>query len=105
VYGLPRSAVNSWERSHPSIEDRVINLNRRAAARRSRLILALAPVLALAGCQDPDIGTIRADRSAVEQLQSTNSDRPAPPSKTKTGRQQPDTNDLSPKHRGREIQP
>jgi hypothetical protein len=76
-------------------------MDRRDAATRSGLILALA--LGLVGCQDPDIGTIRADRSVVEQLQRANSDRPSPPSKS--SRKRPDLNDLSPKRGGSEARP
>jgi hypothetical protein len=71
------------------------------AATLSYLVLALAA--GLAGCQDRDIGTIRADRRVVEQLQRANSDRPAPLSKS--SRKRPDTNDLSPKLHGKESRP
>ena len=73
----------------------------RDAATRSGLILALAA--GLVGCQDPDIGTIRADRSVLQQLEGANSDRPSPPSKA--ARKRPDLNDLSPKPGGSEARP
>jgi hypothetical protein len=81
------------------MEDHLIMI-RRDAATLSCLVLALAA--GLAGCQDRDIGTIKADRGAVEQLQRANSDRPSPTSKN--GRKRPDANDLSPKVRGGEAQ-
>ena len=76
-------------------------MNRRHPEIRSGLILAL--VAGLTGCQDPDIGTIKADRSVVQQLQRANSDRPSLPSKS--SRKRPDLNDLSPKLGGSEARP
>jgi hypothetical protein len=76
-------------------------MRHRHRAIRSGLILALAS--GLAGCQDPDIGTIKADRRALEHLQGASSDRPAPP--PKSARKRPDLNDLSPKLRGGGTQP
>ena len=83
-------------------------MNRGEAAIGLGLILALAA--GLAGCQDSAVGTIKADRRAAEQLQRAVSGRPAPPSKSKSSRKGPDTNDLSPKllspkMRGGEAQP
>jgi hypothetical protein len=72
-------------------------------ALRPCFVLALAA--GLAGCQDSAVGTIKADRRAAEQLQRAVSDRPAPPSKSKSSRNRPDVNDLSPKFRGGESQP
>ncbi len=78
-------------------------MNRWDAAIRFGLILSLAA--ALAGCQDPAIGTIKADRAAVEQLRRANSDRPTKPTPKppKNTRKRPDTNDLSPKLRSGEA--
>ena len=70
-------------------------MTRRDAAIQMGLILALAA--GLTGCQDPGVGTIHADRVAVQELQRANSDRPSPASNTKKGRKRPDYNDLSPK--------
>jgi hypothetical protein len=76
-------------------------MTRRDAAIRTGLILALAA--GLTGCHDPGVGTIHADRSAVQELQRANSDRPSPPSKS--ARKRPDLNDLSPKLGGSEARP
>jgi hypothetical protein len=65
----------------------------------------LAVTALLPGCQDPDIGTIKADRGALQQLDRAPSDQPAPPSKSKSSRKRPDTNDLSPRNRGGNSQP
>jgi hypothetical protein len=65
----------------------------RSRAIRSSLILALA--VATTGCGDPRVGTIKADRRVVEELERASSDRPAPLSKN--ARKSQDTNDLSPK--------
>jgi hypothetical protein len=60
-------------------------------------------VAGMAGCQDSAVGTIRADRAAVEQLRRANSDRPK--SASKKSRRRPDFNDISPKFRGEEVRP
>jgi hypothetical protein len=60
---------------------------------------------ALAGCQDPAVGTIKADRAAREQLQQRISDRPAKPSQPAKASKRPDLNDLSSKLRGVEARP
>jgi hypothetical protein len=65
------------------------------AAIAAGLILASAGVFA--GCQDPAVGTIKADRRAVEELQRAVSDRPANSPPSKSSRKSPDYNDLSPK--------
>jgi hypothetical protein len=74
-------------------------MNCRAAATLPFLVLALAA--GLAGCQDSGVNTIKAERDAVENVQRTNSDRPAQSSKGR--RMGPDTNDLSPKLQRRET--
>jgi hypothetical protein len=76
-------------------------MRRRDADIGSCLVLALAA--SLAGCQDRNVGTIRVDRGAVEQLQRASSDRPRRPSET--SRKRPDTTDLSPKFRGGDARP
>jgi hypothetical protein len=79
-----------------------------------RATLRSVPILALtaglAGCQDSAVGTIKADRRAVEQVYRPSSDRPAKPQPSKSSRKRPDLNDLSPKlpspkGRGGETQP
>jgi hypothetical protein len=91
-----RSSLNRWlDASLPTQPQDRPEVSRSAGAIRSWLILALAT--GLAGCQDRDIGTIRADRGTIEQLQRASSDRPAPASNTKKGRNRPETDDLSPK--------
>jgi hypothetical protein len=70
-------------------------MNRNDTALRSGLILALAAVLA--GCQDSDVGTIRADPRAVGQMDRAPSNPPARPSGSRPSRRPADTNDLSPK--------
>jgi hypothetical protein len=74
-------------------------MSRTHAAIATGLILASAGVFA--GCQDPAVGTIKADRRAVEELQRAVSDRPSAPSKS--SRKPPDYNDLSPKLPGGRV--
>src|SRR5262249_52828189 len=99
VYGSRRLAVNSLEPERGSIEENLMNY--RDAAIRTGLILTLAA--GLAGCRDPDIGTIHADRGTIEHLQRAGSDRPAKPTPSGKASRRPDFNDLSPKLRGRET--
>jgi hypothetical protein len=65
------------------------------SAARCSFVLAIASGLGLGNCQDPAVGTIKAERGAIEKLQSGASGRPAPPAKS--SRNRPDYNDLSPK--------
>jgi hypothetical protein len=67
----------------------------RATAVRSWWVLALAA--GMTGCQDRDVGTIRADRGALEALRPANSDPPPPPSSPRS-KGRPDYNLRSPKH-------
>jgi hypothetical protein len=68
-------------------------MKRRATAVRSWWVLALAA--GMTGCQDRAVGTIRADRGALDALRPANSDPPSPPSGPRKGR--PDYNLRSPK--------
>jgi hypothetical protein len=66
------------------------------------LILALAG--GLSGCNDPAVGTIKADRRALEELQRAVSDRTTNSSPSKSSKKNPDYNDLSPKLPGGGVQ-
>jgi hypothetical protein len=58
----------------------------------------------LGGCNDPAVGTIRADRRAVEQVTHAGAATPSA-SKQQSSRKRPDFNDLSPKVRRGNTQP
>jgi hypothetical protein len=58
----------------------------------------------LTGCQDSSVGTIHADRRAVEQVTHAGAAAPSA-SNPRSSRKRPDFNDLSPKVRGGNTQP
>ena len=77
------------------------DMGHREAAIRFWSSLALAA--GLSGCTDPDMGTIRADRRAVEGQKSTSPDRTSP--LANKARPRPGDNDTSPKSRWGEAKP
>jgi hypothetical protein len=80
-------------------------MNLRDTANQPCLLLVLALAAGLAGCQDPDVGTIKADRGAAVQFVRANPGQSAPPVRSKSSPKRPDTNDLSPRLRGGETHP